>query len=496
MIRAWLLTLVMVTSPIAADPQVAPLPATPSDDTFADVWPIMASPMTGDLDAMIARGEIRILTTFSLGWYYIDGGHPMGITYENGRNFEAFARRILGAPAKLLKVTLIPVRRDQLIPYLVQGYGDLIFANLTVTERRQGQIAFSAPISDDTQELIVTTAEFGEVTSLHQLAGKQVTVRRESSYYDSLMTMNERLKRKGRTEIQIDVADPRLEDEDLLKFVSSGVFQATVVDKHKLPVWLKRYPNLITLDAVPIRTDAQVAYGLRQHSPQLQSLMDRYATTYRTGGHTVNVLHHRFLQDDRWLTHARSSNNLDTLAQLQQWFQTYAEQYQFDWVLLASFAYQESKFKQTARSSAGAVGIMQVLPSTAADKQVAIKDIHKPENNIHAGTKYLSVIRSRYFDDEALSPFDQMIFSIAAYNAGPNRINRLRQQASQRGLDPNRWFGNVEYLAAARIGSETVNYVANIYRYYIVYKRGLSELGQKRQLQRAMEGGGNSGSLP
>ena len=125
-------------------------------------------------------------------------------------------------------------------------------------------------------------------------------------------------------------------------------------------------------------------------------------------------------------------------------------------------------------------------PATAADRAVGIADIEDLENNIHAGTKYLSVLRGHYFSDEAMAPTERMLFTMAGYNAGPNRINRLRKVAAARGLDPNVWFNNVELVVAAQVGREPVRYVGNIYRYYIAYKRALDTLEKRESLQASL----------
>ncbi|MFT5139368.1 MAG: membrane-bound lytic murein transglycosylase MltF [Lysobacterales bacterium] len=138
--------------------------------------------------------------------------------------------------------------------------------------------------------------------------------------------------------------------------------------------------------------------------------------------------------------------------------------------MIAAQGYQESRLDQNVRSSAGAVGVMQLLPSTAADKNVGIPDITQVEPNIHAGVKYLHFLRNRYFDDPSLDPFNAALFSFAAYNAGPARVRGLRRMAEESGLDPNKWFNHVELIAAKEIGRETVQYVSNIYKYYLAYR--------------------------
>jgi membrane-bound lytic murein transglycosylase MltF len=220
---------------------------------LADVWPSVSEPWTGDLEGMLERGEIRVLTAFSLGSFYIDRGRPRGAIYEAIGLFEEFVKKKLGAPAKNLKVVIIPVRRDQLLPFLVKGYGDLVMAQQLITPRRLESVDFSVPFAEKGREYVVT------------------------------------------------------------------------------------------------------------------------------------------------------------------------------------------------------------------------------------GTKYLNVLRDRYFADEALDPFQRSLFTMAGYNAGPNRINRLRKEAPDRKLDPNLWFGNVELVVAAEVGREPVRYVGNIYKYYIAYKRVLAELEARRE---------------
>jgi membrane-bound lytic murein transglycosylase MltF len=138
--------------------------------------------------------------------------------------------------------------------------------------------------------------------------------------------------------------------------------------------------------------------------------------------------------------------------------------------MTAALAYQESQLDHDKKSHVGAIGIMQLLPTTAADKNVGIADIAELESNIHAGHKYLRFLQDRYFSDPAISTLDRYLFTFAAYNAGPAKVAKIRTEAEAEGLDPNVWFQNVEIIAAKRIGRETVQYVSNIYKYYITYK--------------------------
>jgi len=165
-------------------------------------------------------------------------------------------------------------------------------------------------------------------------------------------------------------------------------------------------------------------------------------------------------------------------------FKRYAGEYGFPYLLMMAQGYQESGLDQNVRSPAGAVGIMQLLPSTAADPNVGISDIHATEDNVHAGVKYMEFLRRRYFTDDAIDELDRMMFTIAAYNAGPARIQRLRGVAAERGLDPDVWFRNVELIVAEKVGRETIQYVDNIYKYYAAYSMIAAEEEAKAEARR------------
>jgi membrane-bound lytic murein transglycosylase MltF len=151
-------------------------------------------------------------------------------------------------------------------------------------------------------------------------------------------------------------------------------------------------------------------------------------------------------------------------------FERYGKQYQIDWLLLAAQAYQESGLDNNKKSAVGAVGIMQVMPATAKDPRVRVKNVHELDRNIEAGTKYLRLMMDDYYEGEPMTRLDKALFSLASYNAGPARVAKLRAEAGKLQLDQNVWFDNVEIVAARRIGAETVTYVRNIYKYYLAYK--------------------------
>ncbi len=198
-----------------------------------------------------------------------------------------------------------------------------------------------------------------------------------------------------------------------------------------------------------------------------------------------NMLINRYLKDFDWAKNALAAEDYKRFQDVVDIFSKYGDQYGVDYLMVAAQGYQESRLDQSARSSAGAIGIMQLLPSTAADANVGIPDISKAESNIHAGVKYLDFIRNRYFSDPEMDTFNQTMFAFAAYNAGPARVRKLRTMAEQQGYDPNIWFDNVEVMAAKDIGSETVQYVANILKYYIAYSLTIQKQLERQKTRKA-----------
>ena len=465
--------------PVVVSDEITQTPEAPLED----VWPALSAARLGDLDAMVDRGEIRVLTTFTLGSYFIDRGQQRGTVYKMSQILEKYVRDKLGKKGRLLKVTIIPVRRDQLLPFLNAGHGDIAFANLTITPERSKVVDFTIPFTTKFRELLVTGPSAPEITEVVDLAGKEIVVPRASSYYESISELNEKFVREGLAPIKVTASDPRLEAEDILEMMSAGLLPATVVDEHRVRVWAKVFTNLSVHEDIVLRQNSAIALAMRKESPQLKEMLDGYVHENRVGTLMTNILIKKYGKNVGWARPALEREPFRRFEQLAGLFRTYGARYDFDWLLLASFAFQESGFDHSVRSPVGAIGVMQVMPATAADRAVGIADIEDLENNIHAGTKYLYVLRDHYFSDEAMDPTERMLFTMAGYNAGPNRINRLRRVAAERGLDPNVWFNNVELVVAAQVGREPIGYVGNIYRYYIAYSRALTNLESKEAIQ-------------
>jgi len=425
---------------------------------------------TGDYDTLVKNRVIRVLVVHNPMMYFLDKGEQRGITYEAMKLFEEDINKREKTGTMKIHVVLIPVARDQLIPGLIEGRGDIAAANLTITPERQKAVDFSIPAYADASEIVITGPSGAKLEKLEDLSGQEVHVRKSSSYYEHLVALNADFKKRGQEPVKIVEESEYLEDADLLEMVNAGLLPMTVVDSHKAEFWKDIFADIKLHPQIAISTGNQIAWALRKDSPKLKAVVDEFVKKNRKGTLMGNILIKRYLKENKWVRNAMSPKEIEKFNKVVGMFEKYADQYGFDYLMTTALAYQESTLDHSKRSSVGAVGIMQILPSTAADKNVGIPDVKDLEKNIHAGTKYLRFVREQYFNDPAIDPLNQTLLAFASYNAGPARVAGLRRKAKQAGLDPNIWFNNVEVIAAKEIGRETVTYVSNIYKYYITYR--------------------------
>lgn len=445
----------------------------------------------GDLDSMLLRREIRALVPYSQTYYFIDGAERHGIAYESLTLLEKELKKKFKKRAPTLNLIFIPVTRDQLIPALENGYGDIAAGNLTITPERQEHVDFSKPFISDAREVLISGPKSPKVESLADLSGKSLYLRQSSSYYTHLQQLNDSLETLGRRPVKIELAEEVLEDEDILQMVDAGLVPFTIVDLHKAEFWEKVLDDIKVHKDIAIHSGGQIAWAFRKNSPQLTKEINDFVKTHKKGTLMGNLLLNRYLKNTDRLKNNMVEQEIAKFDATIDYFKKFGKQYNFDWLLLAAQGYQESRLDQKLVSNAGAMGIMQVRPSTASDPNINIPDISTPENNIHAGTKYLRFLQNRYYEHLFMDPFNKTIFTLASYNAGPGRIAQMRKKAIDNNLDPNVWFNNVELITAREVGREPVNYVGNIYKYYLSYKLAERFLDEKDQLQ--SEGESNSG---
>jgi membrane-bound lytic murein transglycosylase MltF len=448
---------------------------TPADPAAKDVAESLLGAnekWIGDLDGMRKRRLIRVLVPYSKTFYFVDqGGKQLGITYDVGRAFEEWLNKREKTKTLKIGVVFIPVARDYLLSGLVDGTGDIAAGNITITEHRAEMVQFGDPFAKNIKEVLVTGPTAAPIATLDDLAGREIFARRSSSYFEHLEALSRSLESAGKKPIVISEIDDELEDEDIMEMVNAGLLPWAVVDEHKAQLWLAVFTRLSVRSDLAIHEGGEIAWAMRKDSPQLLALVNEFTKTHKLGTTFGNILKKRYLGSDTFVKRSTSTEELEKFETIAQLFKKYGEQYDFDWLMISAQGYQESKLDQSARSPRGAVGVMQLMPKTAADPAVGIPDIESSvDNNIHAGVRYLRTLVDKYLDDPALDSKNRTLMAFAAYNAGPGNLRKFRKRAAEAGLDPNVWFHNVEHAAAEIVGRETVQYVANIYKYYVAYR--------------------------
>ncbi len=439
---------------------------------------------TGDFDKMNQRHTVRALVVYNDILYFFDRGHTRGAAYEGLKLFEKFINKKLKKGTIKIRVVFVPTTRDKIFTDLVQGRGDLAIANLTITPQRLRMVDFSDPLIKNVKEVLVTGPSADKLKQIEDLAGRTVTVRKSSSYYEHLQLLNRKLSKAGRKKITLQPAAKYLEDADLLEMVNSSIIPWAVVDLHKARFWAGVYDNLTVREDLVIHSGGQIAWAFRNNSPKLKKMVNQFIHKHRQGTLLGNIIIKRYLKHNKWVKNPNREKERERFEQTVALFRKNGKRFHFDYLMLMALAFQESHLDQKKRSPAGAIGIMQVLKSTAADKNVGITDIDKIENNITAGSKYLRFIYDNYYaDKQNMDDLNKMLFSFASYNAGPRKIARMRNLTKKIGLNDNVWFANVEVSAAKYIGRETVQYVSNIYKYYIAYRLAQEHLGAKAKIK-------------
>lgn len=452
-------------------------------DSFPGGLGALLDSVAGDVPAIRERRLLRFLTVSDPMFYGVDQRRQGGLVYEGARELERHLNEKLGLrrAAERVRVILIPVRRDQLLPLLAAGRAEVAAANLTVTEDRAVRVAFSEPFFTDAREILVSSPGTAVPADEEGLSGRDVYVRASSSYRESLEALNGRLDARGLRPVRIVTVDEILEDGDILQLVERGDIPLTVVDSHIAEFWIQFFPGIVLHPDLALREGASIAWALRPDAPALRELVDGFVREHRVGTRLGNILVQRYMESPSWVRSARAYYDRGTLTGLEGAFRQAEERHGFDWRLLAAQAIQESGLDPKRRSPAGAVGLMQLMPATA--RQMGYTgDLTDPAGNVDTAARYMEHILAEYFPGLRERDSTQAhLMALAAYNAGPTRLARLRATAESRGYDPDRWFGNVELIVAREVGTEPVSYVANIVKTFVAFRLGAEQLAERRR---------------
>ncbi len=430
---------------------------------------------TDDLPGLKERRRLRMITRNNAMTYFIHRGRQVGFEYELIKEF---------ADRHDLRLDIvIPDSHAGLLAYLNEGKGDVVAAAMTITAERRAQAAFTRPYNE-VEELVVVRADEDSIASLADLAGRTVHVRPSSSFYTTLMALADSIEG-----LQIAPLPDSLETEDILASVEEGHYDITLCDSNLLDVELAYGRQLKA--AFSIKPTA-LGWAVRPDNPALLAALNQYVQEEK-GGLFFNVIKQRYFKNKRTIAKAKDSLRVDLSGRLSPYdelVKKYARQYGQDWRLITAQMYQESKFNPQATSWVGARGLMQIMPVTG--RELGFTDLHDPEENIHAGVKYMAQLVDRF--DPKIPLDERMRFALASYNVGYGHVLDARRLARENGWNPDQWFGHVEramkllakpaYYQRARYGfcrgGQPVHYVSNVQSFYDAYV-GVLTMGSASQ---------------
>ena len=445
-----------------------------------------------DLEEIRERGKLIALTGYNSTSYFIYKGTPMGYEYE-----------LLEQLAKEIGVDLevkVVQRMDQILDLLNQGAGDIVAVNMTVTQERQKLVNFTDPITITRQVLVQRTPEsfvqtgIGNketvnIKSTIELVGKSVYVRTNTAYSSRLKNLSDEIG----GEIKIQEVQGDINTEDLIKKVAEGEIDYTVADENVAMINQTYYSNLNI--SVPISFPQKIAWAVRKDSPDLTIAVNDWLKKIKKKN-LFYVLYAKYFRNQKLKLQTVNSeffsSSTGKISPYDKTIKKYAKKIDWDWRIIASLIYQESKFDPCAQSWTGATGLMQLMPTTA--EQFGVFHLEDPTESIIVGTKYIAYL-NRMWDDIVPDKEERIKFILASYNVGPGHVFDARRLAKKYGKDPNIWEDNVDFYLLNKSkekyfndpvvkvgycrGEEPFNYVRQILSRYNHYKNFVPKSGEK-----------------
>jgi len=434
-----------------------------------------------DLEEIREDGKLKALITYSATSYFLYRGQPLGYEYE-----------LLQRLAEHLDLELELVISNDLDNFsedLKSGKVDIVAHGLAITSARKKQVAFSDYLYLTKQVLVQKKPDNWrkmswasvQKTLIHdpiELIGDTVSVRKNSSYFERLQNLSQEIGGK----IVIDTLDGSLSTDEIIKKVVDGEIEYTIADKNLASINASYYP-ILDID-VPVSFSQRIAWALRPNSKELLAAVNDWVKAERKET-AYYVIYNKYFRNKRnFRRRVKSvfySLNNDQISKYDELIQQHAERIGWDWRLVASLVYQESRFDPTAKSWAGAAGLMQMMPATA--KALGVTNRSNVEQNLRGGTNYLDKLYNRF--ENVSDSTERIKLAMASYNCGYGHVRDAQRLAEKRGLDKNRWEDNVEKMILELSyprnynkpfikygyvrGQEPYNYVDQIFKRYDHY---------------------------
>src|SRR5262245_54813677 len=235
---------------------------------------------TGDFDGMLERRTVRVLVPYSRTLFFNDRGAQRGLVGDSLKDFEIYLNRRYKLKNRPFTVVALPTTREQLLPGLLQGKGDIAVGNLTITAERGKSVDFSIPVTREVVEIVVTGPASPKIASLDDLAGLEVHVRKSSSYHESLARLNQRFREQRKREMKLTLVPEALEDEDMMDMLGVGLLKLIVVDDWKAKLWAELLPKIEPRPDLAVSSAGDIAWAFRKGSPKLEQAVNRFIRTH------------------------------------------------------------------------------------------------------------------------------------------------------------------------------------------------------------------------
>jgi membrane-bound lytic murein transglycosylase MltF len=430
-----------------------------------------------DLSAIRTAGVLRVLVNQNRNSSGELNGKSIGVEY---RRLSAFEHYLNGQSKKgqPLKVVFIPKPKDELLAALERGEGDIAAPGELFSGPIGAKVVRSNPLMANTALVIVSRAGQRRYTRLDQLSGRRLTLPAGSAAEPALRELNAQLVKRKLKPVELEWVDPSLGVEDVLEMISAGIFSLTVVEQPIAERWAKVLPKLHVERRLVVAKQQDMTWFVRRDTPELRKVVNGFLADYRLPAGS-DVAFQKAYKGSTKVRNPLGADDHQRLTEVRSVLKRYADTYNLDWLTLAAMAYKESGLDGTAKGSGGATGLMQITPSAA--RSVGVKNIRTVDGNVQAAARYMAKLRRQFFSSRKLDERERRAFVLAAYNLGPERVQRLRAEAKRQGLNPNKWFFQVERIASEEHGMGVVNYVSSVNKYYLAYARERDRLEEGKR---------------
>lgn len=417
----------------------------PKQNTTTIVNEIVANSSDRDLEDIKNDGILRALVVYSSTSYFLYKGQPMGFEYEMLKR--------LAAHLKLKLEIIVSDNLDNQFDVLNRGEVDLIAHGLTITNQRKWEVDFTEYLYLTKQVLVQkkpdnylkmswATLQKHVIDDPLDLIGDTVSIRKNSSYYERIVSLANEIG----GDIYVDTLDSKLSTGEIIDMVVDGKIKYTIADENLAKINASANP-ILKID-VPISFSQRIAWVTRKKSKEFRKVVDDWIIEQRKKTDYF-VIYNKYFKNKRFFKRRIKSNYYslknNQISEYDNLIKQYTKKLGWDWRLLASQIYQESKFNPDAQSWAGAKGLMQIMPPTA--KELGITDVSDPVQSIRGGTTYLNQIYERFTD--VPNEMDRIKFTLASFNCGYGHVRDAQRLTEHNKLNPLIWEDNVDKMLLA-----------------------------------------------